>query len=366
MYSGKNSGGNGSSPGHEARPEGASAGEMPDVTIIGGGPCGLYAAFFAGLRGMKTAIIDSQSVLGGQLATIYPEKYVYDVPGFPKVLARDLAKGLVDQAMAFDPDVLLGEKISFIERIDNGAIPAAGGGHISMTSVSGRTFKSRTVILAMGAGAFLPKKLKAAKAAEFENHGLHYFVKDASKFKGKRLLIVGAGDTAFDYAQQFKDDAASVLMIHRHDRIRAHEAMVKSVLNSGVEFRTFWEVLKIYGEEHVRAAKIFDNRTGEEETVEVDEIVACLGFVADLRFLKEWGLLLEKNACRVGSTMRTNIVGIYACGDIATHPDKIKLISTGQGEAAVAVNFICNGLYPDREIFPGHSTNLNLPQFAKH
>lgn len=375
-------GGNGRAPQGAQITDAAVHGEMPGVTILGGGPCGLYAAFFAGLRGMRTAIIDSQPVLGGQLATIYPEKFVYDVPGFPKVLARDLAKGLVDQAMAFEPTVHLGEKIVSLKRVSGGELPAdanisdesgangqaseSSGGYIVLESASGKTFKTKTVILAMGAGAFLPKKLKAANAAEFENHGLHYFVNGTAKFKGKRLLIVGAGDTAFDYAHQFKNDAAGVLMIHRHDRLRAHESTVASVLGSGVEFRTFWEVLEIYGEEHVTGAKIFNNQTGEEEQIEVDEIIACLGFLADLKFLKDWGLTLSKNACLTGSAMQTNVPGVYACGDIATHEGKIKLISTGQGEAAIAVNFICNTLNPELEIFPGHSTNMDLPEFAKH
>lgn len=375
-------GANGRAPQGAQNSGGAAHGEMPDVTILGGGPCGLYAAFFAGLRGMRTAIIDSQPVLGGQLATIYPEKYVYDVPGFPKVLARDLASGLVDQAMAFDPKVHLGEKIVSLTRINGGALSSdanvsgesgetAGdcgnaAGYIVLKSASGNTFKSKTVILAMGAGAFLPKKLKAASAIEFENHGLHYFVNGTARFKGKKLLIVGAGDTAFDYAHQFKDDAASILMIHRHDRIRAHEATVASVLDSGVDFRTFWEIMEVIGEERVTGAKIFNNRTGDEVKIEVDEIIACLGFLADLKFLKDWGLSLSKNACLVGSAMQTNLPGVYACGDIATHEGKIKLISTGQGEAAIAVNFICNTLNPELEIFPGHSTNLGLPEFAKH
>ncbi|MEP0814671.1 MAG: NAD(P)/FAD-dependent oxidoreductase [bacterium] len=371
---------------HETTSDFAPAfGDAPDLTIVGAGPCGLFAAFYAGMRGMKTVIIDSLPQLGGQLTSIYPEKYVYDVAGFPKILAKELSAALVEQALGFGPEVHLEEKIIGVERMSgialmDGASPAGGARFamhdgskdpaagprsiIKLSSQTGRSFYSKTVILALGAGAFMPKKLKLAEAEKFEAHGVHYVITDKSRFNGKRVLIVGGGDSAVDWAIELGKIAKKTTLIHRHDKWRAHEATVAWMMSGPVEVRTFWELKSILGEDHVRAALVFNNKTGEEDLLEVDDIVVCMGFLVDLRFLRSWGFEIKDNALSVNQQMLTSMEGVYGCGDIVTHPGKIKLITTGQGEAAVAVNFAYAYLNPGASVFPGHSSNLDIP-FAK-
>jgi thioredoxin reductase len=326
--------------------------ERFDVTIVGGGPVGLYAAFYAGLRGLRTKIVDSLPELGGQLMALYPEKYVYDVAGFPRVLAKDLARSLVDQAMVHDPAIALHQKVTGLAR---------EGEDWLLSAETGETHLTRTVVLCVGIGAFMPKKLSKPDLAALEGRGLHYVVREKEAFAGRRLLIVGGGDSAIDWCLNLEPIAASILLIHRRDVFRAHAANVEAVLRSSVEVRTFWELEAIHGEEHVEAATIFDNRSGEEQRIPFDDILVNIGFLANLGPIKQWGLAIDKNAIRVDDQMRTTFPGVYAAGDIVTHPGKLKLISTGHGEAAIAVNFAATYLDPKAKAFPGHSSSIDDP-----
>ncbi|WP_309685847.1 NAD(P)/FAD-dependent oxidoreductase [Armatimonas sp.] len=330
--------------------------DIYDFTIIGGGPTGLFGAFYSGLREMRTKLIDSMPQLGGQLSALYPEKYIYDVGGFPKVLAKDLVAQFADQALQYSPTVCLSEKVVKLERVGD---DTAAGGYLVLTTDKGESHYSRTVLLAAGVGAFLPRKMDIPDLDRLEGLGVHYFVTDPTALAGKRLVIVGGGDSAFDWAMALGPQAASCLQLHRTDRFRAHEDTIKKVRElDSVELRTFFELKALHGEEHLEAVTIFDNRTGEEQRVECDALLLNLGFLTNLGPIKEWGLEIEKNTIRVDSTMRTNIAGIYSAGDICSYVGKLKLIATGVGEAGTAANFAKTYLDPGSKAFPGHSSDM--------
>ncbi|HEY9166786.1 MAG TPA: NAD(P)/FAD-dependent oxidoreductase [Candidatus Kryptonia bacterium] len=333
--------------------------EIFDVTIIGGGPVGLYGAFYAGLRVMKTKILDALPELGGQLVALYPEKYIYDVAGFPRILAKELAKNLIEQALMFDPTVCSGEKVVTLKS-------PAPGGVFELFTDKGNAHYTKSVILTAGIGAFKPKKLDARGIDTFEDHGVYYFVTDKSVFKDKEILIVGGGDSAVDWALNLLDTAKKITLIHRRDEFRAHEESVRELMSSPVVVRTFHELKSISGNSSPEEAVICDNRTREESKLKVEAVVLNLGFHADIGPVKEWGLELEKGGIKVNHKMETNIVGIFAAGDVASHPGKLKLISTGFGEVATAVNFAKNLLDPASRIYPGHSSDMDKLSAAKN
>lgn len=321
-----------------------------DVAIIGAGPTGLFAAFYAGLRQMSVKLLDSLEILGGQLTTLYPEKYIYDVAGFPKVLAKDLSAGLVEQALQYNPEVCLGEQVRELH-FDNGA-------KIYSLVTPKATHRARSIIVSAGVGAFQPKTLPLANAKSFEGHGLHYFVKDLSRFAGRRVLIVGGGDSAVDWANMLAPIAGRVTLIHRRDQFRAHEDSVTKMRCTACDIKTFHELKSISGNGRLQQAVVFDNRSKHEETLDVDDVLVNIGFVNSLGPIKDWGLELEGAQIKVDSMMQASRPGIFAAGDICTYPGKLKLIATGFGEACIAVNFAKHYLDPTANIFPGHSSNM--------
>ncbi len=325
--------------------------DLYDITIIGGGPTGLFGSFYAGLRGLKTKVIDVLPEVGGQLTALYPEKYVYDVAGHPKILAKDLAKALGTQAQLFKASMILGEKVLNIERIDD-------QWKIS-TDVSGE-HRSKSVLLALGAGACVPKKLDVDYDHSWEGDSIFYAVKNKEKFRDKNVLIIGGGDSAVDWANEFSLLAKKVTLIHRRDQFRAVQTSVEEMHRNAIDIKTFYELKDIQGDGKVEGATIFDNRTGKEEHLDLDAIIINIGFVINLDFLKAWGLKMDVNAITVNEKMETNLPGVYAAGDICTHPAKLKLIATGAAEAATAVNFAVTYINPTAKAFPGHSSNLNL------
>jgi thioredoxin reductase (NADPH) len=327
--------------------------DLYDITIIGGGPTGLFGSFYAGLRGLKTKLIDVLPELGGQLTALYPEKYVYDVAGHPKILAKDLAKGLATQAQLFKASMVLGEKVLNMEKEgDNWKIVTDKGGE----------HYTKSVLLALGAGACIPKKLDVEYDAGLEDNSIFYAVKNKEKFRGKNVLIVGGGDSAVDWANEFSQLAKKVTLIHRRDQFRAVQTSVEEMKRNNVDVKTFYELKHIGsdGNGQVKDVTIFDNRTGKEEALDADALIINIGFVINLDFLKAWGLKMEGNAITVNEKMETNLPGVYAAGDIAAHPAKLKLIATGAAEAATGVNFACTYINPTAKAFPGHSSNLNL------
>ncbi|HRK32200.1 MAG TPA: NAD(P)/FAD-dependent oxidoreductase [Tepidisphaeraceae bacterium] len=334
--------------------------DIVDLAIIGAGPVGLFAAFYAGLRQMSVKIIDSLESLGGQLVTLYPEKYIYDVAGFPKVLAKDLAASLVEQGMQYGAIACLGEQTQTVE------VDPAGGFAIT---TSHTTHHARSVVICAGMGSFSPKKLPIPNEPQLIGRGLYYFVKSMEEFRGKRVLVVGGGDSAVDWANMLHPIAASVTLIHRRDGFRAHEDSVEKMRAcNAVNIRVFYELRAIEAgtDGRIARATIYDNRTNADESIEVDAVLVNIGFANSLGPIKNWGLTLEKNAIVVDSTMKTSRPGIFAAGDVCTYLGKLKLIATGFGEAAIAVNFAKTMIDPKAKLFPGHSSDMELPAQVSH
>jgi len=320
-----------------------------DCTIIGAGPTGLFAAFYAGMREMSVKIIDSLGELGGQVAALYPEKYIYDVAGFPKIKGKDLVAACVEQGLQFGATVCLGERVEKLERQSDDTF---------LLTTNWQQHRSRTVIICAGVGAFAPRKLpNMPELDELEGTSVFYFVRDPEQFRGQRVLIVGGGDSALDWALNLEPIARKTTLIHRRDRWRAHEDTVAKVMRSSVDVRVFHEVRRVERENGVlRAVTIFDNRTDAETTLEVDRLLLCLGFIANIGPIREWGLEIVDGGIAVDSTMATNIPGVFAAGDIARYRGKLNLIATGFAEAAIAANHAKHFIDPTSRVFPGHSS----------
>jgi thioredoxin reductase (NADPH) len=332
--------------------------ELKDISIIGGGPTGLFAAFYAGMRGASARIIDALPALGGQLMALYPEKYIFDVAGFPKVLAKDLVRDMAIQGLQFGATTHLGEIVTGLRRVEDGE-----GGHF-VIETDGDDYPSRTIVIAAGIGAFEARRLGVAGEDAFEEKGLYFKVLDPKAFAGRRVLLVGGGDSAFDWAVNLQGVAESIMLIHRRDGFRAHAATISQVeelcRQGRCDLRTFWEVKKIEGNGKVERVTIFNNKTKEEETLELDAIIPLLGFHSDLGAIKQWGLDTEKADVKVNQLMETNVPGIYAAGDITAYPGKLKLIATGASEACIAVNNAVHLINPKAKVNPGHSSNLAI------
>jgi thioredoxin reductase len=325
--------------------------EVSDLLIIGAGPCGLFAAYYSGFREMKTRILDALPEAGGQLAVLYPEKYIFDVPGYPEILARDLVAQLVAQASRYKPAMILGERATDLSKNPDGTFTV-------FTEKKG--YVAKAILITAGVGSFSPNKLNIPDQDKFEGKGIYYFVKQKSFFKDKNLLIVGGGDSAVDWALNLRDDAKSIVLIHRRDQFRAHEQSVKECLASEkITVKTFTELKSVSGDEAgVKQAVIFDNRTNKEASIPVDAVLVNIGFKANLGPIANWGLQMENRSIKVNGKMETNIPGIFAAGDIASQSDSVKLnlIATGFAQAALAVNVAKKYVDPKAQLFPGHSS----------
>jgi thioredoxin reductase (NADPH) len=332
--------------------------DLKDITIIGAGPTGLFGAFYAGMRGASCRMIDALPALGGQLMALYPEKYIFDVAGVPKVLAKDLVNNMVQQAMQFGVSTHLGEVVTGLKRVEDDGI-----GHFVLET-SGGSYPSRTIIIAAGIGAFEPRRLPLDNVERFEEKGLYHKVIDPKLFSGQRVLLVGGGDSAFDWAVNLQGVAKSVMLIHRRDGFRAHAATIAEVerlcKEGRCELRTFSEVKGIEGEERIERVKIVNTKTKEEMVLEMDAVIPLLGFHSDLGAINEWGLDTEKGDIKVNRVMETNVPGIYAAGDIASYEGKLKLIATGVGEVCTAVNNAVHYINPKAKVMPGHSSNMAI------
>ena len=327
--------------------------ELFDIIIIGAGPVGLYALYYAGLRNARAKILEALDDVGGGLKVLYPEKYVYDVAGYPQIISKDLVAQFEAQARTYDMPIILGQRVLKLSRREDGVI--------ELETPVEKHF-ARTVIICAGTGAFIPRKVDIASVQRLEGAGVFYYVKDSRLFRDKRVLIVGGGDAAVDNALMLESIARQVTLIHRNDRFRAYEDSVRQLLSSTVEsFYPFWEIKELFGDDWVRAVKIVNTLHGSEMTFDIDALVLNLGFLTNLKPLEQWGLELQYNAIKVDSQMRTNIPGVFAAGDIVQHAGKLKLISTGTGEAAIAVNNAVHYIDPSRIVEPGHSSHIKRP-----
>lgn len=326
-----------------------------DLTIIGGGPVGLFAAFYAGLRGMSVRIVDTLPQLGGQLMALYPEKYIYDMPGFPKVLAKDLAIAMAKQGTRFGAELCLGERAE--------TLTPDGEGFVIGTA-SGLSLPTRTVVIAAGAGAFSPTKLGAPHEEEYVGKGLYYGVLDKNEFRGKDVVIVGGGDSALDWCVELEPVADTVTLVHRRDGFRAHEETVAKVMSSSVLLNLFWVVKELHGEGQLTEVTMENTQTKETLRRTLDALIVNVGFKSSLGPLLDWGLELEKNQIKVNERFETNLPGVYAVGDVCTYPNKLKLIATGTAEAVSAVCQAKLRIDPAAKLFPGHSSDMEIPSGA--
>lgn len=332
--------------------------EIRDITIIGAGPVGLSTAFWAGMREASSRIIDSLPELGGQLTTLYPEKWIFDVPGHPRVLAKDLVAMLREQALEqFDVPVHLETTATEIAWEDDLVVLKTDRGDL----------RSRTVIVAGGHGAFEPKKLPVSDIdmTPWEGRGASYLVGEKSDFDGKRVVIVGGGDSAFDWVVNLLDTASAITLVHRRDGFRAHEATVSEVMGhveSGrVDLKVPYVIKGVQGNGIVETIELHHAEGESVEHLECDAVLLQLGFSTKLGPLKEWGFELSKGAIVVDPLMQTGLNRVWACGDITTFDGKLKLIATGFAESAIAVAQAVHLIRPDMKLQPAYSTNTGVP-----
>lgn len=322
-----------------------------DLAIIGAGPAGLFTAFYGGMRHASVKLIDSLPQIGGQLAALYPEKFIYDVAGFPKVRAQELVDNLKDQLAKFPTDFCLGEMVQQVIKHDER--------HFEIRTTKATHF-AKAVIVTAGVGAFEPKRLDVEGASKFEGVNLHYFVNDLNRFAGQKVLISGGGDSAVDWALMLEPIAEQVTLIHRRDQFRAHEHSVENLMKSKVQVLTPKEIIALHGEDQINQVTIKDCKSDESLTLDVDAVIVNFGFNSSLGPINEWGFEVEKNGIKVDSRMESSIPGIFAAGDITAYPGKIKLIAVGFGEAPTAVNNAMVYIDPTAKLSPGHSSHLSL------
>jgi thioredoxin reductase (NADPH) len=319
-----------------------------DVLIVGAGPTGLFAAYYAGFRGLSMAVVDSLPETGGQVTAMYPEKMVYDVGGFPAIRGRDLVKGLVEQAAPWNPTYLLGRKAEELTTTENG---------LDVTLDGGQLVHAGAVLITAGIGEFTPRPLPAGDG--WLGRGMVHFVPSLEAHRDQHVVVVGGGDSAFDWALALHPIAESVTLVHRRARFRAAESIVREARELGIRIVTDAEVNALRdGDEGVLAEVLIQVKGGEEEVLPAHTVVAALGFTADLGPIESWGLEIDHRSIGVDSTMATARERVFAAGDVAAYPGKVKLIATGFGEAATAINNIAVTLNPDAHLFPGHSSNV--------
>jgi thioredoxin reductase len=317
-----------------------------DILIIGAGPAGLYAAYYAGFRGWSVVVMDALPEAGGQITAMYPEKDIFDVAGYTAVKGRVLVENLVASAAPFSPTYVLGE-----QAVD---LDAPEDGPVTVTGSAGTVISAKAVIITGGIGSFTPRALPADDG--WEGRGLVYFVPQLADHADKDIVIVGGGDSAFDWAYALQPIARSVSLVHRREQFRAHGSMIDTVRDMGVTLFTSCEVSAIRGEERIAEVEVTHKVTGEVTLLPAQTVVAALGFVANIGPIATWGVELLKRHIVVDTAMRTNLPHVFAAGDIVTYPGKVPLISVGFGEAALAVNNAAPIVDPGMGIFPGHSS----------
>jgi thioredoxin reductase len=311
-----------------------------DITILGAGPSGLAAAYYAGHRDASVRIIESLEQIGGQVAAVYPEKHVFDVAGHPKIQGQALVDLCAEQGLQYDPEVLLGEEVQQLERLSQN-----GEELLAVTTDNGGPYVSRALIITAGHGAFEPRKLGIEDVDDWEGKGLHYFVREKEVFRDSTCVIVGGGDSALDWTLGLQDTAKPpIALVHRRDKFRALETSVSEARDlegeGRVKILTPCEVREIHGDGHIEAVTVENTESGETQQVDCDALITLLGFHSHLGAIAEWGLELEgKRQIKIEpTTCETSLPRVYAAGDVAGYPGKITLITVGMGEAAIAAN----------------------------
>lgn len=313
--------------------------ELYDVTIVGGGPAGLYTAFYSGMRDLKTKIIEYSSQLGGRML-IYPEKMIWDVGGVTPILGGQLIKQLVEQAETFDPTIVLNQKVEKLDKQQDGTF--------ILTSSTGEKHYSKTVILAVGYGVLSIQKLEIEGADRYEVTNLHYTVQELEIFRDKHVLISGGGNSAVDWANELESIAASVTIVHRRDDFGGHEKNVLRMKESLVHVKTPYEVVQLHGDSDlIQYVSIVNKDTDELERVKVDAVIVNHGLKCDYGALEEWGLNIQDGVAIVNENRETNVAGIYGAGDFIDHPSKVRLIAGAFTDGILALNSAKLYLEPD-------------------
>ena len=320
-----------------------------DVTIVGAGPTGLFTAFYGGMRQMSVKIVESLPNVGGQLTALYPEKYIYDIAGFPKIRAKDLVHNLTEQLSIFSPTIITGESVEDLTRLEDGTW---------QLTTEMDTHLSKAIIFTTGNGAFEPKRLELAEAMKYEGSQLHYFVDDMGTFAGKDVVLFGGGDSAVDWALMLEPVAKSVTLVHRRDSFRAHEHSIGLLHQSKVIIKTPYVVDHFEPEGDTFTHVAVRNSEGQVESLKADHVIVNYGFRSSIGNMKDWGMEMERHAIVVNSKMETTLPGVYAVGDSNTYEGKVKLIACGFGEAPIAINSAKHFVDPETKKHIKHSTDL--------
>jgi thioredoxin reductase (NADPH) len=318
-----------------------------DILIVGAGPVGLYGAYCAGFRGLRTAVVDALPECGGQITALYPEKEIRDIAAVPGTRGRDVVAALKAQADVFAPTYLLGRQAV--------GLAHSSEGRPQVTLDDGIVVDTGAVVLTAGIGTFTARTLPAGE--EFLGRGLSYFVPDPSAYSDHDVLVVGGGDSAVDWALALHPIARSVTLVHRRTAFRAHAASVREMHECGAEIVTGAQVEVLLGDDRLREAHLRVDGEDEVRVLKVDSVVAALGFISNLGPLADWGVELDRRTIVVDTRMRTTVDRVYAAGDVTAYPGKIRLISVGFGEVATAVNNAAVVIDPALSLFPGHSTD---------
>lgn len=329
-----------------------------DVIIIGGGPTGMFAAFYAGMRELNVKIIDTLPVLGGQVELMYPEKYIFDIGAYPYVKGKELVEKLKDQLKPFDPSLSLDEEVLDIQNEDD----------VFRITTAKNTHYAKSVLIAAGLGSFEPRKLKLDYPEAYEETNLHYFVSDLETYRDKEVVVLGGGDSAVDWALALEDIAQKVYVVHRRNKFRALEASVTQMKNSSIEIVTPYTPHRLIGDdEKIEAIELKERRGDDIIQIAADHFIINYGFVSDNRQLDRWGLETSRGSVQVNQDMSTNVPGIFAAGDVTAFDGKVKLIATGFGEAPTAINSIIQFLNPDEIIqAPATGDSYTTDKFKEH
>lgn len=318
-----------------------------DVTIVGAGPAGLFAAYYAGFRGLSVTVVDAQPSPGGQVAALYPAKLIHDVAGFPGIMGSDLVAGLVAQAEVYEPTMTFGHNVVDVVR-------ETEGHGLVVTLDDSSVIDTRAVVLATGVGGIRPRTLPLGHG--WLGRGVTYLVPNVADHTGDRVVVVGGGDSALDWALQLQPVAASVTVVHRRKAFRAHAGSLRQAERLGITLRTETEIQAVHGDDVVRSVVLRDT-AGVENEIPADVVIGALGLVSAPSPFGAWGIELRDHKILVDTAMQTNVPGIFAIGDASTYRGKVPLMATGFGEAATAVNNAAVLVDPDLTLHPGHSTD---------
>ncbi|SHG48598.1 NAD(P)/FAD-dependent oxidoreductase [Ornithinibacillus halophilus] len=324
--------------------------ELYDITIIGGGPIGLFTAFYSGMREMKTKIIEFLPFLGGKVPYFYPEKIIRDVGGIPHITGEKFTEDLIKQAKTFNPTIVLEQRITGLEKLPDGTF--------LLTSSGGDIHHTKTVILATGFGTLQSVKLNLENAEVYEGKSLHYHIHKLNSYKGKHVIISGGGNSAIDWANELESIADSVTLVYRKEDFKGIESNITKMKNSNVQILNPYELVKLNGaNKQLTSVVVQETNGGKIKELPADNLIVSHGFVIDLGPIADWGMQMRDGAIEVDHNMSTSIDGVFAVGDIANYASKLQLIAGGFNEGPIAVNNAKLHITPDHELKNIYSTN---------